>query len=332
MGLWKLAEAIVEPLSLIKISWVGGDCLMKRAVSISIGSSRRDKVVEIELLGEQIRLERIGTDGDMEKAARLYQELDGKVAAFGVGGALLGTMIDTRWDVMHSVQSLVRFVKKTPVVDGTGLKMTLEAMVANVLDQHIKDYIQPRRAFIAMGLDRWGSAKSFVDAGYEFIFGDLMFGLGLPIPIRSESSLKRLAKLLLPVVSRLPFEWVYPVGEAQESRNPKYQKYFNWATVVAGDCHYLTHYMPDQLPGKVVVTNTTTVEDREFFKRAGIKYLMTTTPILEGRSFGTNMMEAALVAAAGRAAPVDYAHPGTYFQDIQNMLDELHLSPQFQEL
>jgi len=51
---------------------------MKRAVSISIGTSKRDKSVEIELLGEKILIERIGTDGDMEKAAQLYKELDGK--------------------------------------------------------------------------------------------------------------------------------------------------------------------------------------------------------------------------------------------------------------
>ena len=33
---------------------------MKSAISISIGSSKRDKTVEIELLGEKIRLERRG--------------------------------------------------------------------------------------------------------------------------------------------------------------------------------------------------------------------------------------------------------------------------------
>ena len=42
---------------------------MKRAVSISIGSSKRDKSVEVELLGEKVCIERRGTDGDMEKAA-----------------------------------------------------------------------------------------------------------------------------------------------------------------------------------------------------------------------------------------------------------------------
>jgi len=47
---------------------------MKRAVSVSIGSSKRDKAVEVELLGQQISIERIGTDGVMEKAAQLYKE------------------------------------------------------------------------------------------------------------------------------------------------------------------------------------------------------------------------------------------------------------------
>ena len=48
---------------------------MKHAVSVSIGSSRRDKRVEITLLDEQIIIERIGTDGDMDKAANLYLSL-----------------------------------------------------------------------------------------------------------------------------------------------------------------------------------------------------------------------------------------------------------------
>jgi len=59
---------------------------MKRAVGISIGSSKRNKAVTVNLLGEEVSIERIGTDGDMEAAALKYKELDGKVDAFGVGG------------------------------------------------------------------------------------------------------------------------------------------------------------------------------------------------------------------------------------------------------
>ena len=305
---------------------------MKRAVSISIGSSKRDKSVDIEILGEKVRLERIGTDGDLEKAGRLYSEMDGQVDAFGVGGTVLGLMVDTHWFPMYSIQSMVRNVHKTPIVDGTGLKLTLEKRVAKVIEAHIGDRISPKRALVMTAVDRWGMARAFLDASYECVFGDFIYSLGIPIPVYKEATIKLLARALLPIVNRLPFRWIYPIGESQEYRAPKGEKYFQWASVISGDCHYIWRYMPEKLEGKVIVTNTTTVEDREFFKKAGVKYLLTTTPVLEGRSFGTNMMEAAIVAAMGRKEPVDYQQPGTYFDEMNRLVDELNMTPKIQEL
>ena len=300
---------------------------MKRAVSISIGSSKRDKAVEVELLGEQVQIERIGTDGDMEKAALLYKELDGKVDAFGVGGADLGVMVADKWYPLYSVQPMVRYVNQTPIVDGAGLKNTLENHVGPFMEAQIKPYLDEvgRKAFITLGVDRWGMTKSFLDGGYECVFGDIMFGLGLPIAIRSEKSLKTLASILMPIVGRVPFEWVYPTGEKQETRDPKWEEYYQWATVIAGDCHYIKRHMPERLDGKVIVTNTTTSDDVKLFREAGCKYLVTSTPVLEGRSFGTNMMEAALIAASGKERKLTK-------QELTQLLDQLGFKPQLQEL
>jgi len=300
---------------------------MKRAVSISIGSSKRNKTVEVTLLGERVSIERIGTDGDMEAAALKYKELDGLVDAFGVGGADLGLMVDDKWYPLYSVQPMVRYVKKTPVVDGTGLKTTLERQSATFLDARIQDYINRlgRRAFIMTGADRWGLTRAFLDAGYECVFGDLMFSLGIPIPLRRDTQLKTLAAFLMPIVGRLPFHWVYPTGKKQEERKPKHEALFQWATVIAGDCHYIKRYMPDDMRGKVIVTNTTTPEDVEFFRRSGVKYLLTTTPVLEGRSFGTNMMEAALIAVSGKRRVLTR-------EEYTVLLDRLGFQPQLQEL
>ncbi|HCB02159.1 MAG TPA: quinate 5-dehydrogenase [Anaerolineae bacterium] len=300
---------------------------MKHAVSVSIGSSKRNKSVEVNLLGETIRIERIGTDGDMEAAALKFQELDGKADAFGVGGADLEVVADGKAYPLFSVRPMIKYIKKTPVVDGGALKNTLENKAAEFLDKKIGDYINSkgRKVLVTLGVDRWGLSKSFVDAGYETLFGDLMFGLDIPVAVKTLSQLKTVAALFMPIAGRLPFEWIYPTGEKQEKRTPKFGKYYAWATVIAGDCHYIKRFMPDDLNGKVIVTNTTTPEDVEQFKKAGVKYLVTTTPVLEGRSFGTNMMEAALVALAGKGRALSY-------DELKEMIAKLGFEPQLQEL
>lgn len=298
---------------------------MKRAVSVSIGSSKRDKAVEVKLLGETVRIERIGTDGDMEKAALLFKELDGRVDAFGLGGADLGILVDNKFYPLRSVKPIVRFVKQTPLVDGSGLKNTLENRAVPFLHAKTGDYIKEKKALIVSGADRWGMSISFVEAGYECVFGDLMFGLGIPLPLHTPQALKRLAPIAVPIAGLLPFKWVYPTGEKQEKREPKWQKYYEWASVIAGDMHYVRRHMLNSLPGKVIVTNTTTSEDVQLLKQAGIKYLVTTTPIIEGRSFGTNMMEAALVAASGKGRVLTHA-------ELTELIDQLDMQPQIQEL
>jgi hypothetical protein len=301
---------------------------MKRAVSISIGSSKRDKAVIVNLLGEDISIERIGTDGDMEAAALKYKELDGKVDAFGVGGADLGLMVDEKWYRLYSVEKMVRFIKQTPVVDGTGLKNTLERKAASFVEARLGDYIQKnggKKAFVMTGADRWGLAHGFVQAGYECVFGDMMFSLGINIPLHTEKQLKTLAAVLMPIAGRVPFEWVYPIGEKQEERKPKHEKWFRWGTVIAGDCHYIKRYMCDDMSSKVVVTNTTTPEDVELFRKCGLKYLVTTTPVLDGRSFGTNMMESALIALSGKGRALTPA-------EYEELLAKLGFEPSLQEL
>jgi len=299
---------------------------MKRAVSISLGSSKRDSTVELDLLGQRVCIQRIGTDGDMARAAALYAELDGQVDAFGVGGTDLGLTVAGKYYTLHSVAPLVRGVQRTPVVDGSGLKNTLERQVAPYMDAHMEaGALRPRRVLMTSGADRWGMSMSFMDNGYEGVFGDLMFGLGLPLPLRSAAAVKRVAALILPVVSRLPFEWLYPTGEKQEKNTPKFGQWYEWATVIAGDCHFIKRFMPARLDGKIICTNTTTAADVTAFRAAGVRYLVTTTPRLEGRSFGTNMMEAMLVAVSGQGRKLTDA-------ELSQMIDQLGFHPNIEPL
>jgi len=106
---------------------------------------------------------------------------------------------------------------------------------------------------------------------------------------------------------------------------PKYIKHYQDNKVIAGDWLYIKQHCPDTLTGKVIVTNTTTPDDVEFLKKRGVKYLVTTTPVIEGRSFGTNMLEAALVAAAGKKRVLSN-------EELNQIIDDLSITAQVQDL
>ena len=293
---------------------------MKRAVSISLGSSRRDAAVEIDVLGVPVRLERIGTDGDIERATQLFTEFDGQVDALGVGGIDLWVETDQRRYSIRAAHKLIQGVSQTAVVDGSGLKTTLERQVVPALIDQVGEQYASGRVLLTAGIDRFGMSLSFVEHGYETIFGDLMFVLGVPLPIRSFANFKRLAAVLAPLATQLPISMLYPTGSHQEKVVPKYGRYYAWATVIAGDCHYIKRHMPDDLSGKLIVTNTTTTADLQAFAERGVRQVMTTTPILNGRSFGTNMLEAALTAAAGKQRPLTHA-------ELTEMIARMKLTP-----
>ena len=58
--------------------------------------------------------------------------------------------------------------------------------------------------------------------------------------------------------------------------------------------------MPDDMAGKVIITNTVTAKDVEDMRERGVATLITTTPDFGGRSFGTNVMEGVYSVVRGK--------------------------------
>jgi hypothetical protein len=277
---------------------------VKRIVSVSLGSSRRDHRAEVEIFEETVVVERIGTDGDLERAIELIRNLDGKVAAFGLGGIDRYLVAGNRRYEIKDAARLAAAAQISPVLDGSGLKNTLERRVVNFAQQELQLNLQGQKVLMVSAVDRFGMAEALDRAGCQMVFGDLLFALGIPIPITSLKSLRRLAVPLLPIITRLPFTLLYPTGSKQETNsaahNLKYAQYYEAAEIVAGDFLYIKKYMPDRMDGKTILTNTVTPEDLGELARRGVRFLVTSTPALAGRSFGTNVMEALLVAVSGK--------------------------------
>lgn len=279
---------------------------MKRVVSLSLGSSKRDKTVTVDLLGETFEISRQGVDGDEKRFVQRLAELDGTVDAIGFGGMDRYLWSEGKRYEFAASRKLLSGATKTPVLDGSGLKNTLEREAVRwVASQGLIDFAHSKTLMVA-GVDRFGMSEALSEQGGEIVFGDLMFALGVPYPIHGRAAHKRLARLLLPLIVQMPLSVLYPMGDKQEQITPKYERWYAWADLLAGDFHYIRRYMPTResglLRGKAVLTNTITETDVDELQTRGVRLLITTTPTFEGRSFATNVMEAVCVAASGGKA------------------------------
>lgn len=291
---------------------------MKRAVSISLGSSKRNKSVTIRLGGEEILVERIGLDGDIAKARQMYLDLDGKVDAFGVGGVDLYLRLDEREYPLNAALKLVAGVTQTPLCDGRGLKHTLERRVFELARPQLGE-VRFKQAFVPVAADRIGLAQAVAEVSERVVFGDLMVALGVPLPVYGIPAFKRVARIMFPIVSHFPMNMIFYGSDGAEHK-PKYIKYFESSDLIAGDYLFMRKYMPARLDGKTVLTNTTTEDNIETLRQRGVKTVITSTPRYEGRSFGTNMMEAVLTAYAGKGRRLTD-------EELNGLIDELGLKP-----
>lgn len=290
---------------------------MKRVVSVSLGTSKRNKAHELEILGEAFKIERIGTDGDLAAFGKMFSDLDGKVDALGVGGADIYVVVGEKRYAFRQIQQLISGATKTPVVDGSGLKHTLERETIHRLQREGTVDFSKENVLLVSAVDRFGMAQALIDVGAKTTYGDLMFGLGLPIPVRSYGTVKLIGALTLPIITRLPFKWFYPTGEKQETRTPKFPKVFQDATFICGDWHFIRRYAPDDLTGKTILTQTVRKADLEWLKTTGARRVITTTPVMGGETFATNVMEGVVVALLGKRP--EQLSEGDYLETLKRL-------------
>jgi hypothetical protein len=300
---------------------------MKKVVSVSLGSSARDHSAKVTLLGEDFEISRVGTDGKLDEAIAKVRELDGKVDAIGLGGIDVYLYAGKHRFALRDGLRLLEAAKVTPVVDGSGLKNTLEREAVRFMQEDLGIDLKGKKVLMVSALDRFGMAQALVDAGADVLFGDFIFALDLDKPVKGLREFEEMAEKYLPDACKLPFQFFYPTGKKQDKPpEPKYPQYYRDAEIIAGDFHFMRQFMPDDLKGKIVLTNTVTEKDVDELRKRGVKMLITTTPDFQGRSFGTNVVEAALLALLGKkwadVTPEDY----------ERVLHELHLKPRVIEL
>ena len=295
---------------------------MKKVLSISLGSTSRDHTTEAEFMGQHFWLSRQGVNGDSKRYIEEFKKHDGKVDAFGVGGTEFYLWVNDRKYYFREGKKVRKAIRISKVGDGNGIKHLLAPLSIEALREHGID-LKGKKALKTTAVDRYGLAKALVDAGCEVTFGDFMFALDIPIAIRSLAGVHLLARLMLPLVTQFPYQWLYPLGEKQDVEpSKKYSRFYQEADVIAGDFIQVWSYLPDDLTDKIIITNTTTARNVEELQKRNLKILVTNTPRLNGRSFGTNVIEAMCRTL------IDKPDAEITPEDLKAVIDGIPLRPQ----
>ncbi len=302
---------------------------MLKVLSVSLGSSKRDHMYVGTFLGRKIGVVRVGTDGNFQVALGLMREFaqDSQVQCIGLGGIDRYLSTPTKDYEVKQAKLLIEAAGETPVVDGSAIKHNVEKRL--IYDLSFQELINKTDvALVPSAFDRIGMALALYDVCTP-ISGDIMFALGLNVPMRHPHVLEKVGRALLPIATQLPIATLYPTGKKQHDHEPKFHWAFEQARIYAGDFHYINRHAPKDLTGKMIITNTTTQENKEELQARGLKTLITTTRPLDEesyRTFGTNVIQAIIVAATGKRpeeiSGLEYRH----------YVAEMNLGPLIQEL
>ncbi len=273
---------------------------MKEVVSITLGRSSRDYEFTTTLLGEEVRVRRIGADGDVARVKALIREYDGKVDAIALGGVVPAFKVGKSTYPHYEAQEIASQAKITPTADGVLLKGTLERWTVARAVAKEPGRFNYRRVLVFSGIERYPLAEALSTFNVELRIADPKIHFGLPITLSSMSQLNRYAKYAMPYLADKPYRRLHPIGKGP-THDARLEKDCKWADVLAGDFAFIRRYAPQDLKGRTILTDDPSPEDIKDLKARGVHTLITLTPkISEERPFvSDDILEAMIMAVKG---------------------------------
>ena len=267
---------------------------------LEITRDGENRIESLRFRGKAIELETVSCDNDLDRARELIRCHQGAVQAVALNRMpvtlrLLGAQASHRL-----TESLRSASKRTPVVDGLGIRDALERWGVTLADRAQPGIFADKRVLMVPGLNHSGLAAAFVSHGCEVRYADplVFFGLTRFPGMASRTTLEQAATSILETLRCDPLARLYPAPEPRETHGQA--RLFRWADVLAGDIATIRRFAPPELRHKTIVVESVTQEDLDDLAGRGASIVVTVMPSLSavGALAGhtSAVVEAVLVA------------------------------------
>ena len=150
---------------------------MKTVIGISLGAKQQDFEFRTRLLGQALRVRRLGTDGDLAQAGRLLREWDSRADAVGLGLAKGGRV--GSGDARRAAR-LRALVTRAPVSNGARLSDVLLEWAVRHAQSTLGHYFDNTKVLFFNGLSHQKLASTMSEYTPNLHFADPVLQLGAP--------------------------------------------------------------------------------------------------------------------------------------------------------
>ncbi len=253
----------------------------------------------VTFLDQSLRIRRISCGGDLQKAAELVREYDGRVAAIALEGIPTHLQLGPAKQPYPPGAAVAAEAQKTPVVDGSGIRAGLERWGVILADRAQPGIFSQKHVLMTPGLNHNGLAQALGRRAAELRYADPLVYFAMPaMPgVGSRWTLDRAAAITLSQLADEPVNELLPQPNGRDGRAVDG---FEWADILAGDIGMIRHYAPESLKRKTVVVEWATEADLADLRERGVSIAVTMMPSLDGNGelgrWSAATIEAVLIA------------------------------------
>jgi predicted amino acid dehydrogenase len=293
---------------------------IKRVVTVTLGSSKRDFSFETDLLGHRFQVKRMGADDDVNRAWELMRRAQAKADAIGLGEVADHYHVGQRTVTNRETRRLTKVVTRVPVTTGSTLRRLLQVSAVRYVQNHLGNYFNNNLVLFLSGMRNYDMAVAMSDYTPNLRFADAVAQTGAPTLLHSLAQLELYAK---------GSEWMLAgrPGEILESALTGFKSAM-MARAVASS-HVIVGTVAElkavgnrrNLSGKTVITSAVDDEAEVFFRECEVNLAIDVSPQLFEKVVGLNVLEAMILATLRKP------QEAVSDDDFIEIIEELDIKP-----
>ncbi len=293
---------------------------MKKVVTVTLGSSKKDFEFKTKFLGQEFQVRRFGADKDSSKAWELMRRQQANADAIALSDMPDHYHVGLRTVINKKSQHLMQVVTRVPVTTGASLRRLLQVRAVRYVQKELGRYFDNNLVLFLSGMRNYDMAVALSDYTRNLSFADPVFHAASPVLLSSLDQLELFAKGKELLPDGVPGDFLKSV--LGTLKNKIVANAVAKSHVIVGTFREIQAVAAGgNLEGKTLITSAVDDEAFAFFAKHKVNLAVDVSPKLFDQVVGISTITAMILAATGKSEAELTDH------DFEEILHELDIKP-----